>query len=215
MTEETFKPIDGKSSYENSYTKTSDRPAASEDMEPLESEPLETEAEWKLRHAGHRLNDFQRLGLQVLAFLFIMYILFTFVVGLITMPTGDMYPRVDSGDLLLIYRLDKDPKAQDIIAFVKNDTRYVARVVAVEGDTVEITDEGALKINGNTMIESNIFYETYRLEGYTQYPLTLKQGECFVLADGRRGTEDSRYYGPVNYKNIMGTVITVVRRNNL
>ena len=186
-----------------------------ESKAPSEQTSSAKESIKKVRRAERRLTYFQRFALQAFAFLLIMYILFAHIVGLMTMPNGDMYPRIDGGDMLLYYRLDKDPKAQDIITFVKNDTRYVARVIAVEGDVVEITDEGNILVNGNSVIESNIFYETYRLEGYTQYPLTLEEGQCFVLADARRGAEDSRYYGPVDYDDIVGTVISIMRRNNM
>lgn len=171
--------------------------------------------EKKVKRAERRLTSFQKFSLQTLIFVAVLYVLFGFFVGFTTMPNTDMYPRIDSGDLLLFYRLDKDPKAQDIIVFKKNDTKYVARVVAVQGDTVEITDEGAVIINGNAVIESNIFYDTYPLEGFTKYPLTLEQGQCFVLVDRRGGSEDSRFFGPVSYEDITGTVITVARRNNM
>lgn len=169
----------------------------------------------KTGRTRRRITEAQRLAVQLFGFILIIYLLFAFIVGVMTMPNGDMYPRIDGGDLLLFYRLDKDPKAQDIITFRMNDTRYVSRVIATQGDTVEITKEGAVLVNGNTMIESNIFFETYPLVGYTKYPLTLGPNECFVLSDTRRGGEDSRYFGPVNYSNILGTVITVMRRNNL
>ena len=92
---------------------------------------------------------------------------------------------------------------------------FVCRVVAVAGDVVEITDDEQLKINGHNMIEQNIFYPTARYEGFTEYPLTLGEGQCFVLADWRIGGSDSRYFGPVEKSEILGTVITVVRRNGL
>ena len=160
------------------------------------------------------MNDFQYLCMQILMLVMILYVLFGHIVGIMTMPNADMYPRIDSGDFLLVYRLDKDPKAQDIMVFEKNGTRYVGRAIAVGGDTVEVTD-GAVKINGYTMVETNIFFETYPLEGFTEYPLTLAEDECFILADQRKGTEDSRFFGPVKYREIKGTVISVIRRNNL
>ena len=175
-----------------------------------------TEAEQKKeRIAGRRVKDFQMFILHALVLMIILCILFLGVVGFATVPNDDMYPRLDAGDLLLFYRLDKDVKAQDIIVFEKNNTRYVGRVVAVGGDTVEITDSESLIINGNTVMESNIFYPTPRYEGYVEYPLTLPQGTCFVLTDKRRGGEDSRYFGPVQSSEIEGIVITVLRRNNL
>ena len=161
------------------------------------------------------MNDFQWFAMQVLVFVIVLYVLFAHIVGITTMPTADMYPRIDSGDFLMFYRLDKEPKAQDIVIFEKNETRYVGRVIAAGGDTVEITNDGAVKVNGYNMSETNIFYETYPLEGFTTYPLTLGPQQCFILVDQRKGAEDSRYFGPVDYSEIEGTVITVMRRNNL
>ena len=85
----------------------------------------------------------------------------------------------------------------------------------MQGDTVEITKDNTVIVNGYNMIESNIFYDTYPLEGFTKYPLTLGAGQCFILADQRQGSEDSRYFGPVGYSELDGTVITVMRRSNL
>ena len=48
-----------------------------------------------------------------------------------------------------------------------------------------------------------------------EYPLTLEEGECFALADSRNGGTDSRFFGPVLNSEILGTVITIVRRNAL
>ena len=45
--------------------------------------------------------------------------------------------------------------------------------------------------------------------------MTLGAGQCFILADQRQGSEDSRYFGPVDYSELDGTVITVMRRSNL
>ena len=157
----------------------------------------------------------QRVLLRALLTLFILWIMFGFVFGVITAPSNDMYPRVDAGDLALYYRLDKNVKAQDVVALRKNDTEYICRVVAVEGDTVEVTEQETLIINGSTMIESGIFYPTPMYEGFVDYPLTLGPDECFVLADRRNGGEDSRYFGPVGKDEIMGTVVTIVRRTNL
>ena len=169
----------------------------------------------KEKKAKRKMSDFQYFALQTLIIVIILYVLFARMVGIKSMPNTDMSPRIDSGDFLLFYRLDRAPKAQDIMVFEKNGTRYVGRVVAVGGDTVEITKEGAVKINGYSMVETNIFYETYPLEGFTKYPLTLASDECFILADQRKGTEDSRFFGPVKRSEIEGTVISVMRRTNL
>ncbi len=190
--------------------------------EPKMNEPstskvkeLKSKAGEQKKKARRGMNDFQWFAMQVLIFVIVLYVLFAHIVGITTMPSADMYPRIDSGDFLMFYRLDKDPKAQDIVVFEKNDTRYVGRVIAVQGDTIEITKDGAVIINGFSMMETNIFYETFPLEGFTTYPLKLGPGQCFIMMDQRQGTEDSRYFGPVNYNELEGTVISVMRRTNL
>ncbi|MCR5294644.1 MAG: signal peptidase I [Lachnospiraceae bacterium] len=157
----------------------------------------------------------QRFALHFLVVILAIWIMFGFVFGLLSAPTADMYPRIDQGDMLLFYRLDKDVSAQDVVVFTKNDTIYVGRVIAAAGDTVEIKNNESVLINGSSMIESNIFYQTPIYEGFVSYPLVLGQDQCFILADSRNGGEDSRYFGPVNKKELLGTVITVLRRNNI
>jgi len=175
----------------------------------------------KLKRSERSVKDYQFFALRLLILILLIWVLFFQIVGVMRMPSGDMYPRIDSGDLVLYYRLDKNVRAQDIIVLeaslpnsADTDT-FICRVVAVAGDTVEITDAGRLMVNGSTMLESNIFYSTPRYEGFTEYPLTLGEGQCFVLADMRNGGADSRYFGPVDRSQIAGTVITIVRRNNL
>ncbi len=176
-----------------------------------------------LKRSEKIVKHYQWFLLRLVVFLIVVWILFFQIVGITRMPSGDMYPRVDAGDMILYYRLDKDVKAQDIIVLEKTtpDTPnekilFVTRVVAVAGDTVDISDGGRLIVNGNTMIESNIFYSTPRYEGHTDmFPLTLGENECFVLADHRTDGADSRYFGPVVKDEIIGTVITIMRRNNL
>ena len=175
----------------------------------------------KIRRAEESVKDYQFFFLRLVILLVVVWLLFFVFVGVTHMPSADMYPRIDPGDFVLFYRLDKDVKAQDIIVFEKELPEdggkhvFICRVVACEGDTVEIADDSRLLINGNTVVEPNIFYLTPRYEGYTSYPLKLGQGECFVLADSRNGGTDSRFFGPVSRNEIAGTVITIVRRNNL
>lgn len=190
--------------------------------------------------------------IRLAALCLVVYILFFQLVGLTVMPSGDMAPRVDAGDLVMYYRLDKDARAQDIIVFVKPTaaldaafrenvpvqvpprsergwwrktldllgfadpamTMFVCRVVACPGDTVEISD-GHLKVNGNAMVEPGIFYSTPEYTGFMEYPVTLGEGQYFVLADHRTDGKDSRFFGVVEKDEILGTVITIVRRNNL
>ena len=157
----------------------------------------------------------QKFLIHAFILLVALWIMYGWVFGLMHAPNNDMYPRIDSGILLLYYRLDKDMKPQDIVVLKKNNTVYIGRVVAVSGDTVDITDDDQLIINGHNVYESNIYYDTPRFEGFVDYPVTLEPDTCFVLVDQRKNGEDSRYYGTVKKSEILGTVITIMRRTNL
>ena len=147
--------------------------------------------------------------------LVMVWLVFALFIGVKMAPSEDMEPRISAGDILVFYRLDKDPSLRDAMILSKNDTVYVGRVVATPGDTVEITKEENLLVNGNTVMETHIYGKTPRYEGYTEYPLKLGSDEYFILADKREGGEDSRYYGPVKRSELKGTIIGMFRRNDI
>lgn len=140
---------------------------------------------------------------------------FGLVFGVMPAPNDDMSPRISAGDLLLYYRLTEDFVNGDVVVAQQEGNRYVGRIVARGGDTVEITDQATLVVNGSTVIESGIYYSTPLYESGVTYPITLAQDELFLLCDYREGAKDSRYYGPVNTQDVLGKVITVVRRSGL
>ena len=189
-----------------------------------EAEAPPTEAEKlskKAKRAEKAVKEYQFAVLRVLVLLVVLWALFFKFIGLMRMPSDEMSPRIDAGDIVLYYRLDTDVRAQDVIVLSKaapewtEPRPYVLRVVAAPGDTVDISDGDRLIVNGNTVAEPNIFYPTPRYEGFVDYPLTLGEDECFVLADARNRGADSRYFGPVRRDEILGTAITILRRNNL
>lgn len=153
--------------------------------------------------------------LSILIIIIIVWLMLGVVFGIMKAPSNDMTPRIDYGDLLLYFRLDNKFDINEVVIIKKNDTIYLGRVIAVGGDTVDITDEANLVVNGNVINEPKIFYTTPRYEGYEEFPQTVPKGEYFILVDKREGGEDSRYYGTVTEKEIKGSVVTVIRRNNL
>ena len=217
----------------------------------IADEKAARKAKLRKRH----MKALRDLIIRILSLALVVYILFFHLVGITTMPNGDMYPRIDSGDLVLFYRLEKNIHAQDIIVFRKPTasleqsyegeeaaaaakadknffrkaldwlgfidpadppmSTFICRVVAGPGDTVELSGGERLVVNGNAMVETNIFYNTPMYGTFVQYPLTLGEGQYFVLADYRNGGADSRFFGAVNAEEILGTVITIARRYNL
>ena len=161
------------------------------------------------------MKDFLNFIRTLIVLIIILFVVFYFIIGIKMVPNDDMEPRLSAGDFILYYKIDRDPNLRDVIVLKKNDTEYVGRVIAVSGDKVEITKDEILMVNDNMVVESKIYYSTPYYEGFVDYPITLAQGECFVLCDMREGGEDSRYYGPVRSSEILGTVIGMYRRGGL
>jgi len=174
----------------------------------------------ELKRAEKETKNALRFLIYLIAFLVIIWILFFNIIGLTHMPSEDMVPRIDAGDMLLFYRLDKKASFQDVIVFEKKidgrKTLCVGRVMAAPGDVVDIDENHRLIVNGNAILEAEKYYAPiYKRDERVAYPLKLGEGEYFVLADNREQGVDSRYYGPVTKKEILGTVITMFRRNKI
>lgn len=136
-----------------------------------------------------------------------------FVFGLYRNRDADMYPALKDGDLVIYYRMDKDYIASDCIVLTYDGKQQVRRVVAVEGDTVDITEQG-LVINGLVQWETYVYEVTQRYAEGMDFPITLQEGEVFVLGDARAGATDSRIYGAVNVTDTKGKVMLILRRRD-
>lgn len=145
----------------------------------------------------------------------LLVVLFGVVFGITPMANADMQPSICAGDLMLYYRLEKDLNSDDVVVFKKDGETYTGRIVAKGGDTVEITSDSELKVNGSIVVENEIYYSTPQYDTDVRYPISLGEKEYFILCDSREGAKDSRYFGPVTQKEIKGKVITIIRRSGI
>jgi signal peptidase I len=121
-----------------------------------------------------------------------------------------MYPTFDSGDYLIVdqlsYRLS-EPKRGDVVVFrYPNDESvfYIKRLIGLPGETVHV-EQGTTrvtKVDGTeiTLDESYVVSEdaTYTLER------TLGEDQFFVMGDNRPKSSDSRTWGALPKRDIMG-----------
>lgn len=161
------------------------------------------------------LNDLLLLAFKiglVAAFLIFMT---TFFFGITQARDTSMEPAVKEGDLVIYYRPDKSYVTGDAIVVDYNGRLQVRRVVAVAGDTVDISSDGGLIVNGSTQIEADIYTQTLPYTDGITFPVTVGDGEVFVLGDDRTSAEDSRIYGTVSISATKGAVMTVIRRRGI
>ncbi len=138
------------------------------------------------------------------------------------MPSFFMRVLTVSGDSMQNTLKDKDnliffsdivmkPKEKDIVYLNTYDIYkqiIVKRIIAVEGQTVDIKKEGEfcdVYVDGKKLNEDYI-KEKISAEkiGKLQYPITIPKGEIFVMGDNRNNSSDSREFGCVNLDKVLG-----------
>lgn len=153
------------------------------------------------------------LVLKISIVVLIILLAFTLIFGIEKNEGNAMSPAFKNGDLVLYYRLDSNYSSGDIIVVEYEEEIQMRRVVAVAGDIVDITEDGLI-INGSLQQERNINTDTLVYEGGIELPVTLQEGELFVLGDNRLESLDSRMYGPIHSDIAAGKVALLIRTKN-
>lgn len=141
-------------------------------------------------------------------FALVMFVTFGVILNLKIYHGTNMYPGVRDGDLMVSLRLNKYFGNDDVVVYGNGK---VGRIVAQPGDTVDINDEGVIKINGYIPAET-IPYKTVKAEEGISYPYTVPEGSVFVLNDFRNDTDDSRENEAIAKNKIRGKLIFLIRR---
>jgi signal peptidase I len=133
-----------------------------------------------------------------------------FLVKPFTIHQVSMEPTLVEGDRILLNRVVyhlRDPKSGDVVVFhsALKDEDLVKRIVAVAGDRVAISD-GTLFVNGVAQ------GEPYLLERHFEgefAEIVVPSGQVFVLGDNRNNSGDSRFFGPIETRSIIGSAFAV------
>ena len=139
-------------------------------------------------------------------------VVFRFVLGVGACRGNSMYPALKDGDLIIFSRLGL-PSQGDIAVCKKTSGSGASffRVAATEGMEVDITGNGEFTTNGYA--ELGTAETTREKEGSDiSFPLTVGEGQLFLLNDNRSENEDSRAFGSVSKREIIGKVVFVLRR---
>jgi signal peptidase I len=160
------------------------------------------------------VSELVMLLVKMAAIIAVTLLIFTVMFGIFRNADISMNPAIKDADLVLFYRLDKDYVKSDVLVLKYQGKVQARRVIAAAGDTVDIKEDG-LYINGFLQQEPEIYQDTVRYDTGVEFPLTVGEGQVFVLGDGREDATDSRVYGCVNVSDTLGKVMTVIRRRGI
>jgi signal peptidase I len=120
-----------------------------------------------------------------------------------------MAPTLEDHDRLIVNKLVYeigDPRPGDIVMLyypINPEKMFVKRVIAEENDTVRIVD-------GRVYVNDVALHDDYVPEEFRSHddwgPITVQQGYYFVMGDHRNNSSDSRHWGQVPKKYIVGKV---------
>jgi signal peptidase I len=135
-----------------------------------------------------------------------------FVVSPFVVDGESMHPTFENLDYLIVDELAYDfsaPARGDVIVFrYPNDPSifYIKRIIGLPGETVSI-NHGLVTITkkDGTQLTLTEPYVVNEDATYTK-SVTLDSSEYFVMGDNRPNSSDSRVWGPLPKKNIIGRV---------
>ena len=174
-----------------------------------------TEKKGRLK-SEHIKREIKEWAQSIIIALILTLIIRTYVVQAFKIPSGSMRPTLIEGDKLFvnkfIYRF-KPMERGDIIVFkypAEPKKDYIKRLVASGGEAVEIRD-GKILVDGKVLDDPESFgkFTYYNHDPYGGPGETIKvpADSFYVLGDNSGNSTDSRFWGFVPKKNIIGKAI--------
>jgi signal peptidase I len=133
------------------------------------------------------------------------------LVATLWMPVMQIYgssmnPTLTSGEYVVAVK-QKTFQQGDIVAFYVNNRLMIKRVIAREGDWVELDDQGHVFVNG-VLLEEDYVEELSLGNCNITFPYQVPDGTLFLMGDNRATSVDSRTeeMGCVAQSQIVGQV---------
>lgn len=148
----------------------------------------------------------------------ILMVIFLLLFRIVVVSGSSMYNTLMDGDMLLVVSnlFCGDPEPGDIIVASKESfddgAPIIKRVIATEGQTVDIDFEAGIVYVDDVALEEPYIYTSTTTHGATEFPLVVSEGCVFVMGDNREISRDSRYLeiGQIDCREIIGKAFFLV-----
>ncbi|MFQ3646218.1 MAG: signal peptidase I [Anaerolineae bacterium] len=148
---------------------------------------------------------------RTVVFVFVVTVLFDMVIPRSLVEGRSMQPTFETNDRLIVSRLHYmlgRPQRGDIVVFNSINPRepttmLIKRVIGLPGETVSFVDN-QVYINGVRLSEPYVANVCTRC---VQEPVTLGPDEYYVLGDNRPNSVDSRSFGVITIRDIVGEAV--------
>lgn len=143
----------------------------------------------------------------IIVALILALIIRAFFLQVFWIPSGSMEPTLDIGDRIVVNKVAfhfRQPKRSEVLVFRQVSSfagkkDLIKRLVGLPGETFEVKD-GIIHINGSPLQEKHPMNQDYADFG----PVTIPADSYFVMGDNRPASADSRVWGFLPRKNIIG-----------
>ncbi len=154
----------------------------------------------------------------------------TFIIQAFKIPSGSMLPTLQVGDHLLVSKFIygvkipirgttlipiKVPERNDVIVFKYPQDRsvdYIKRVIGLPGEKLKIINK-QVYINGKPIEDPYAHYMSEVIipdnPRDNLSTVTIPEGKFFVMGDNRDNSHDSRFWGVVDQKDILGKAFII------
>jgi signal peptidase I len=162
-----------------------------------------------------RIGAFIReTGKPIVVSLVIVWIVRSFIVQPFYVRGASMEPNFEDNEYLIVneigYRF-ATPERGDVVVFrypLDPSEFFIKRIIGLPGETIGI-ERGSVTIKNSSSPNGFILKEPY-LPANTftggETMITLDEDQYYVLGDNRSSSSDSRRWGPLNRRNIVGRV---------
>ncbi|MGN0559973.1 MAG: signal peptidase I, partial [Candidatus Fimenecus sp.] len=139
-------------------------------------------------------------------------LIFTFVFKISAVDGDSMNNTLHNGDKVLITARDWTIERGDIVVISQPNAFnkvLIKRVIATEGQTVEINGKTHQVIVDGAVLEEPYIAQPLIVQGSWNYPVTVPEGCVFVMGDNRNRSTDSRdsAVGMIDTRYIVGEAI--------